>query len=262
MRKDIREKMPSWVNEDGNNYQLCMSDDIDSLLSCKVLERVKGYKINYFYSFQKFYVMDSDNQKEAVGVDIALVNGKCWDNHVTLLSSRDSVNKQSANLNTIFKVSKTNYTKKYAGSTLLQVWSYYNLPLPESEEGKMSLLAIDMSKFKETQNEYLRMLGFEELIAVQEKHKQMDFQRISIKYGIKKQIIVNENNSLETELKLDEIGKILGFDLSLPEQQLSLMMSFEKGEVNTVGRKDKKSIKKKIFTLALTKERLAKFSAV
>ncbi|BDH63310.1 hypothetical protein MTP04_34400 [Lysinibacillus sp. PLM2] len=269
MRKDVKEKFPSWI-EEGKEYQLCMSDDIDSWLSCCVLESVTGHEVNYFYSFDEFYVMDSEGQKEAIGVDIALMKGKCWDNHVTMLSRRDSVNEQSANLNAVFKISRDNYTEKWAGSTLLLVWSYYDLPLPESEEGKMLLLTIDstykghyMSKFKETQNAYLRMLDMEELIEVQEQHSQRDFQKISTKYRIKEKIKVNDGN-LETELMLEEIGEILGFDLSLPQWKFKLMKKFENVviDLNKKRMRYKLGIKDDVFSLALTSQLKLKYSSM
>lgn len=262
MRKDVREKMPSWVNEtDGNNYQLCMSDDIDSLLSCKILENVKGYEINYFYSFDKFFVGDSDNRKQAIGVDISLMNGKCWDNHISMLSRRDSVNKQSANLNVLYKISRDNYTEKYAGSTLLQIWSYYNIPLPETDEGKMLLLAIDsaykghyIEKFRETQNAWLRILEFEELIELQERYTKKDFERISKKYKLNEKIIVNKDGYLETDLLLNEISEVLGYKLILPEIKFTLMKQFKNDRIDMMGKyiPNKSKLKGKVFSLALT----------
>lgn len=272
MRQDIREKMPSWINDtDGSQYQLCMSDDIDSWLSCKVLEQVKGYEVNYFYSFDNFYVMDSDEQKQAIGVDIPLLKGKCWDNHVTMLSSRDNINKQSANLNTIFKINKTNYTEKWAGSTLLQVWSYYNLPLPESDEGKMILLAIDSSykghyikKFKETQNAWLKMIDFDELIELQERYTQKDFEQISKKYKLNEKIIINKDGYLETDILLEEIDKILGYDLSLPQGKFTLKKKFKNDRIDMMGKyvSSKKKLKGKVFSLALTSANHVSYSTL
>lgn len=272
MRKDIKLKFPRWVEEDnGNDYQLCASDDIDSWLSVKVLERHKGYRVNYFYSFDKFYVMDTESQKQAIGVDIALMKGKCWDNHITMLSSRDSVNEQSANLNAIFKINRANYTEKYAGSTLLQIWSYYGIPLPDTDEGKMILLAIDstykgnyISKFKETQNAYLKMLGMEALIVVQEKYSQMDFQRITSKYRLNQKIQVNETGQLETDIDLEAIGEILGYNLRLPKKVLTLKKSFKSGRVNMIGKNypTSRRIHKNIFSLAVTSQNNVSYSTL
>ena len=272
MREDIKSKFPSWVNEDnGNDYQLCASDDIDSWLSIKVLERLKGYEVNYFYSFDKFYVMDTERQKQAIGVDIALVEGKCWDNHITMLSRRDSVNKHSANLNAIFKINRQNYTEKYAGSTLLQIWSYYGVPLPETDEGKMILLAIDstykghyIEKFRETQNAYLRMLGMEELIDVQEKYKQADFQRLTSKYRLNQKIQVNETGKLMTDIDLDAIGEVLGYDLQIPNKVLSLRKSLKSGRLDMIGKyyPYSKRIAKNVFSLAVTSQNNVSYSTL
>lgn len=265
MIKDIRSKFPDWVNDNNvGKYTICMSDDLDSLLGSKVLEQIKGYKTNYFYSFDELYVDDENNDKVAIGVDIALMKGKIWDNHVTMLSRRDSINPQSANLNAILKISRDNYTDKYAGSTLLQIWSYYNLPLPTTDEGKMILLVIDSSykghyirSFKETQNKYLRMLEFDELIELQDKYTQRDFQKITKKYNLNGKIELIDGK-LETAIKLEEVGKILGIDLTLPKGQFKLKRKFKSNKSNlTKGSKTKKN---NIFSLALTGQNFVCYS--
>ena len=62
---------------------------------------------------------------------------------VSLISDWDTWNTDMINLNLMCQVTNDNYTDKYAGSTLLTIWSVYDLPLPETEEGKMLLLCID-----------------------------------------------------------------------------------------------------------------------
>lgn len=259
MREDIRRKLPQWI-EDGNKYQICMSDDIDSLLGSCIVNKIKGFDINYFYSFTGFYNGELEKMK-AIGIDIALNKGRTWDNHVTILSRRDSVNKDSANLNSIFKISRDNYTEKYAGSTALLIWSYYKLPLPKTDEGKMALLAIDsaykghfISKFRETQNGYLKMLEMEELIEIQNKYSQKDFEKVAKKFKLNGKIIIVDGK-LETDLPLEEISDVLGIELKLPTIEFKLRKKYENKRETKRMYKNKRNLvfnQDHIFSLAVT----------
>lgn len=145
MREKIKNEFPKWVNEINSQYNLILSNDIDSLMSCCLLNYLFQTKITHFYNFKAIYTTD-EKAKNLIGVDIAFSNNfKVFDNHVTRIDKNDKVNILSANLNAIYNISRENYYKKYCGSTLLQIWSLYDVPLPKTEEGKMILLAIDSS---------------------------------------------------------------------------------------------------------------------
>ena len=98
---------------------------------------------------------------------------------------------------------------------------FYGLPLPESDEGKMLLLSIDSSYkghytgFKAVQNEWLRKLGFEELIDIQNKYTLKDFANIKKKYNSSMKIEL-VNGQLQTEMYLEGISKVLGLPIELP----------------------------------------------
>ena len=49
MKSKIKEMFPEWCSDDKKKYELILTDDIDSLVSCALLNKIKGYKINYFY---------------------------------------------------------------------------------------------------------------------------------------------------------------------------------------------------------------------
>ncbi|PHF33206.1 hypothetical protein COF85_29590 [Bacillus toyonensis] len=263
MLKEFKEKFPQWVNESGD-YTVCLSDDLDSLVGASILKRVKGYEIKHFYDFNNFYSVDGDKRK-AIGVDIALEKGMTWDNHVVRLSKYGKVNTLSANPNVIENIDRGNYTKKYAMSTALLMWSFYELPLPESDEGKMLLLSIDSSykghytDFKAVQNEWLRKLGFEELIDIQNKYTLKDFANIKKKYNSSMKIeLVDEQ--LQTGMDLEGISKVLGLPIELPICCFNIRKRFrrERIELRNYSSCTKDMIeekhKKEIFSMALTQK--------
>ena len=229
MQKLYKDKLPQWFKED-KRYELILSDDIDSLASCMVLKEVKNWNIEYFYNFKgmgktKRATENVDNQ---VGVDIALCNGKTFDNHVVKLHREDEVNPLSINFNVMEEIHRGKYFQKYCGSTLLLVWSLFDLPLPKSEEGKMILLAIDSTQSgyystydndKRANKHYLcNVLEFEELYEVLGRHKSHEFAKLYNKYSMGRHNgkIIADKGKLTTNLKLDELSKELGIPLELP----------------------------------------------
>ncbi|WP_031314119.1 hypothetical protein [Caldanaerobacter subterraneus] len=219
MREDIKKLFPEWTNSD-NYYDLCLTDDIDSLLSCIFLKRIKGYEINYFYDFTNIYSTNKATN-QVIGVDTDLVKGKCWGNHVVI-----EKNKESANLNRVLNISSKNYTNKYAGSTLLTILSYYDVDISHlSEEALMILLCIDSAflgfydaKFKEVHKYYLGdILQFPELLEVEERHTKKEFEGIQKKYRLKEKIKINKEGMLYTDIALPELEAVLGIPIQLPD---------------------------------------------
>jgi len=140
MKKEFKEKFPEWVFADEQDFTVCMSDDIDSLVGATILEQIKGWEVEHFYDFHNLYSTNKNDKRKAVGVDIALVKGMTYDNHVTMLSSNSQPNIMSANPNVIEGISRDNYTSKYAMSTALLLYAMYDLPLPSTEDGKLMLM--------------------------------------------------------------------------------------------------------------------------
>lgn len=264
MSEEIKIKFPSWCNSN-EYFDLCLTNDLDSLLSCRMLEKVKGWRINYFYDFYKLYRIEKRNSK-CIGVDLGLLQGKTWDNHITTYSAKQ-INPESANINNVNKVSATNYHDKYCGSTLLQIMAYYNIPLPASEEGKVLLLAIDSSflghysnKFRQTQQDYLKMLGLaDELLPIIERHKKQDFVDITYKFGLKKEIYINEENQLETKINLPAIGRFFNMDLSLPNENFEDMRTFKPDKADVYSLKDMPE--ENLFSAAFIYRNTLKYSA-
>lgn len=224
MKAEYLTIIPEWY-KDTKKYDLILSDDIDSLLSCTVINQAKNWNIEYFYNFESMNTT-KNGINEKVGVDIALCNGKTFDNHVVMFHIGDKVNPESINPNIINKSRRCNYSTKYCGSTLLLVWSLYNRPLPKSEVGKMILLAIDSTykgfysgnpAFEKANKYYLcDMLGLDELYECQKRHKTSEFIDLFKKFDLNSKITISDKGILSTNLRLDEISEEIELELQLP----------------------------------------------
>ena len=262
MNKEYSSKFPQWYKEDLTNHVSCLSDDLDSLVGCSLLEKVKGVEIGYFYNFKELY-RGTERDVKAIGVDIALEKGRTFDNHVTMLNHKDRYNKMSINPNNIDNVSRDNYTDKYALSTALLIWSLYDIELPSTDEGKMVLLSIDSAflghyndKFKPIQNKYLSKLGFDELIDLQERYSLDDFRAVQRKYRMNSKIVMIKKE-LRTTLPLREISDVLELELILPHNTFLVnnILKISNESLNKYTGYSKDYIENgqtKIFSLALT----------
>jgi hypothetical protein len=237
MHIEYKELVPEWALEN-DKHDLVLSNDIDSLASCAVLKKVKGWDVKYFYDFENVYkIKDYEGNNEKCWVDVAIKEGHAFDNHVSKIGYADDWNEEMVNLNQMEWIACPSYENKYAGSTLLEIWSLYDLPLPKTEEGKMLLLAIDVTfkgfysdKFKDIQKRYLvDILGFDELYEVIKRHKEKDFYKYIEVFGLNEDIICKDGKLSSSKLKLKQIGILLGLDLSLPtdtyevEEELELI---------------------------------------
>lgn len=271
MKQEYLNKLPQWYNDENGIYDLVLSDDIDSLLGCTILKEVKNWNINYFYKFDALGKTNNVKTKKAVGVDIALCKGKCFDNHVTMLSNSDICNPNSINPNTINKISADNYFDKYCGSTALLIWSIYNLPLPKSDIGKLILLAIDstylghFSKYSRdiNANKYYLcdVLGMKELYDFQCKQQEHDFKKVLQNYNLKAKI-KTEKGILSSYLKLDDISKELGIKIELPKDTFYLMKNLYNNQLPIINEKTKEDISQTIFSFALTGKKYASYSTI
>lgn len=272
MKKEVQVLVPQWWKEaEQGQYSVMVGDDLDSLSSACLLKQFKGWDINWFYDFHCIYVADETIDKEnRVGVDMCLqYDEKIIDNHVSKLSPDDRVNPNSINLNDLFGVSRENYTDKYAMSTLLTVWSLLGLPLPESKEGKKILLSIDSSfkghfnsAYKETHNEYLRKLGFEELIDFLDNETSFNELDVEIRkrYRLSDKITMKKGR-LFTTIDLKGIGRFLEIELELPKKEFKLSY-----KLNRKNAKLKKGVNyskvKGTYSFALTYRDVASYTVL
>ena len=272
MNKDIREKFPIWCDL-GEVYTLCLSNDLDSLLSCIFLKQIKGYEISHFYKFDTIGKIQGHKHTAGslIGVDISLTKGKTWDNHVAMLSKDDKFNINSANLNIVNRISRDNYTSKYCGSTVLQILSYYDYDISNlSEEGKMILLAIDGTyipffpwkiDFSGTIRNYLKQMEYEELIEVAERHTQAEFEGLIDKYNLNA-IITIKKGYLHTDIDLAELSKVFLMPISLPKDGFELLKEFKQDGVPLT--KGNYNITKPdgLFSIAVTGRDYYKYSTI
>ena len=263
MNLDYKENIPQWFEEQ-TKLDLVLSDDIDSLLSCALLKKVKGWDIRYFYNFESCYASKQlkNGHNERCWVDVAILNGeKAFDNHVSMVTIWDEWNTQMINPNLIADVTNEDYTEKYAGSTALLIWSLYDLPLPKTEEGKMLLLCIDCAfkghyneKFAEANQFYLcDMFDFGELYNVMERHEIGEFYDLIDKYNLNDTIVISNKGNLFCKMDLEKIGELLGVELELPSDSFLLWKEYEIMQEKIASYVDTcRDIANNIFTLAFT----------
>ncbi|WP_240371491.1 hypothetical protein [Anoxybacteroides rupiense] len=269
MKQKLRELFPAWCSDyTPKQNTTILTDDGDSLFGCSIEKHVKRNEINYFYDFNKIFVADKEDKRKAIGIDLALHRGKSWCNHVVRINENDYVNPLTANINALLKVHAGNYTKKYAMSTTLTMWSFYNLPLPATKEGKMILLAIDSSflghysdAFRKTHNTYLHLLGFDELIDLLNETTKVDYLHIQQKYNLKSKIKLNKEGYLETDIALAELQGFFDFPIELPQKQFSLLTKFKTQDANTYQIQSKDQIPN-LISFALTGTRKMKYTTL
>ncbi|ALX47860.1 hypothetical protein [Lentibacillus amyloliquefaciens] len=265
MKKELKDKFPNWCFM-AQPLAVTLTNDIDSLVGCAIEQKVNGNQINYFYDFDNVYKMDKNVQKPSLGIDLALTYGKCWDNHVTRINKDSKVNPNSANINSILNISGDNYFDKYAGSTALLMWSFYDLPLPKTKEGKMLLLSIDSSflghyddRFKEVHNEYLELLGFEELIDLLNDTNKQDYYDLIREYKLSSDIQIDENGYLLTDLPIEMLSEALNLQLDLPLQPFHLQTQYT-NKYGTVKGNESGRLKPNVISFALTNKRFYKYT--
>ncbi len=271
MNEEVRGMFPKWCQDKNKDSSLMIGDDIDSLMTAMVLQHINGNEIDWFYDFEREYIVEGSflDEFDRIGCDMALTSGRTWDNHVTMMYKDDVYNVDSANLNNFYRINRTNYTDKYAGSTLLLVYSYFNIPLPESKEGKMILLAIDSSfkghyssRFKKTNNEWLRLLGFEELVQLMEEVTIDDFYDVIRKYKLNEKIGLS-GGRLVTKVDLEGIGKHFSFNVQLPNKVFEVYETYKRGNIDLrkYDKAKKKPVKShRIVSFAMTYQNNASYT--
>ena len=284
MKEFYKEKLPQWYN-DTTEYGLTLTDDIDSLLGCAILKAVKGWDIEQIMLFKankgkedgiyKDYLGVVENAThEAIGVDFAMVQGKCFDNHLCKFSWSDEMNPQAVNINNICGITRANYWKKYNLSTVLLLWSLYDLPKENlSDELMMVLIAIDGSfegfytkeHFKAIHKKYMvDILDLPEFYACEERHTYRDFKNIQRKYKLSEKI-KSKKGMLSTDINIEGINDLLAWEcdvqVELPTEQFYRKAVFKdiaceiKGSPSSI-----KSICENPFSYALTKKNFVNYS--
>lgn len=253
MDKRLYEKFPQWSKEKQQGHYMLGTDDLDSQATQSILNQVFGYEQNMYATRNGIYIIDKSINKH-IGVDLALLNGfKTYDNHVTLKDSNSIVNPNSANINAILNINSENYFKKCAFSTLLQVMSLLDVPLPKTDEGKMFLLSIDSShfghydnRFKKVHNIYMELLGFTELIDICNKYSRSDISEM------RKGEYLTFNNGYLSYNYLAKIyaEKHLGYEIYLPKEKFYKIANCDTTRTNT--KNIDCTLNKNVFSCAYT----------
>ncbi|WP_039656351.1 hypothetical protein [Clostridium tyrobutyricum] len=258
MNKEIKDKLPDWINRKGQ-YCLCATDDLDSLLSCYILEKYRNWDIKYFYDFYGLYKNHGIEviPNTCIAVDADLYLGRCIGNHVGQYAN----NPNCINLNKYCNINQYNYNKKFAGSTLITILSLLDIPIDNfTIEQQEILLCIDSMflsyYFNKQQATYYinTILSYKELIDILEKHDKNYFYNIQDKYKLKEKIYLDSQaKRLETHIKLSELSDIFNINLELPKDKFEKIKQFEihRG----VPKKDTR-----IFSLAWTYKNSASYS--
>ena len=213
MKKNQTKNLPTWYKDKTNKYHTILTDDIDSLLSCAILKQAMGWNVEEIFLLKKKVKghegqdlkgkTKNATQSEGIGVDLALHKGKCFDNHITRFSDIDYKNEESINPNLMENITRQNYTEKYAGSTVLLLWSLYGLQKENlTDEAMMMLLAIDSaflgyysSRYRQYIKHYLvDVLDLPEFYHCIERHEKEEFYAIQDKYRLREKITLKKGH--------------------------------------------------------------------
>lgn len=254
MTRELYDMFPKWSKSKQEGHYLVGTDDLDSQASLSILKHVFGYEQNCYVDRNGFYMIDW-NIKKHIGVDLALHGDRmCYDNHVTMSNSNDIVNPNSANINSVLKISQDNYTTKCAFSTLLQVMSLLDIPLPSTKEGKQFLLSIDSAylgfysdRFKPIWLDYMEQLGYIDLIDTCKQSSKSDIQNIKID-----EKLTFENGILTFDKERREYAeKLLSYEIYLPQDKFTERATFKSAFTTKQHGKELLN-NERLFSLAMT----------
>jgi len=283
MKKEIKDMFPSWCEDKESNYELIMSDDVDSLMCYIFQNRVFNREVKYFMdmsshkayqSYDKTVTRDgkqilyssedaSFKKSKILGLDFSINNDiKSWDNHVVKISKNDNYNNLSANLNIALDISSNNYTNKAIVSSFLTMLSYYEVDISKWDKDQLAILcAIDgvyypflNPKFASTGKHNLELLDYGflgDFIKENINYIKEVEQKLNLKNG---KIWVNkESGLLETNINLEELSNLFGISIELPQNKFNgRKLEFKSKIFNFADNQDKVSFNKEIFNFALT----------
>lgn len=242
MKENYLQKVPEWYR-DFTKYDIVLSDDIDGIVSTSALKFAKNWNVEYFYDFETLYIADEIYFKEnkshtRVWCDVSIVvqDEKTFDNHINRVNLNDYTNPNAINPNILSDITNENYYDKYLGSSALVIWSLYNIPLPESELGKMILLAIDTTfkgfygkdQYKRANKHFLcDVLGLEKLYEVLKRHTSTEFYQLIGKYNLSAKTELNEEGYLKSNLDMKLLSDVLGIPIRLPVKRMTEWRTLE-----------------------------------
>lgn len=279
MKEELKRNFPDWCHDTETKFELLMSDDLDALMCYQMQKLNYGREVEYFVNSSKdraykgyygektgkqyFYNTENASNKKSntIVLDFSVnSNVKAWDNHIIKINNNgEKYNKLSANAN--ITINKNNYTSKFCISSFITMLSYYNVDVNKwTHDEKICLCAIDglyqpfkNPRFADTGAKNLELLDMECLVPfIKDNLQEIEqFYNNNVKG---KTIWINENGYMETNLDLNLLSNIWGYQVTLPKKQFTLRRTIESRIFNTCYSKEQleKKYGKKIFNIALT----------
>lgn len=251
MKQELREKLPTWY-KDLEDCKLVLTNDLDSLLGCYLLNKYFGCEIKSFYDFNSIYFAKDTEKKNFIGVDLDTIKGKTIGNHMVWYKNEDSIN-----LNNHINVK---YYKKYPFNTVMLILSLYDIDITQwTDEQLKVLLSIDSAytgyyadsqHFVDVYTDWLDKLDFRFLEdRILKDMTPAKFSReVKAKYYTNFTIRINKDGYLETDIDLDSLSKLFNDIIELPKDKFFLERSFTYEKINPM--KEIVPDKENIFSLA------------
>jgi len=210
IQQELLNHFPGWYHDltlHPEKYYLVLSNDLDSLCSCRFLTNKTGVQIGGFFDFHSgIYVSENliETDKSPVFVDASIIEDgvMCFDNHRTMGKNHMMIN---PNVITDRLDDKT-YFQKYNGSTLMLVCALYGNAEEFSELQKEYMIAIDSfykgyykksGYYRHINIKWLELLGLENsLIPILEKHDADYFQKLTETKQLTEEIVIDEDGFL------------------------------------------------------------------
>lgn len=251
--------LPKWHKEISTNDKLILTNDIDSLFSCVLLNHKFGCEITQFNDFDDLYQLDGTDSSNMIGVDLDIMKGRTFSNHKVYYPNEESIN-----LN--YDVDK--YYKKYSFSTALMIhWLYYNQSkitlkmmglLMTIDSGFLGYYS-DTKLFKDVKLDWFNKMDIDFYITdLFKKIEKGDFYKIKTKFNLGGTIWIDENGFLQTNIKLEELSKWMGKEISLPKGRFKKVESFER--YNKPLYVFKNEDKSDIYSHAMTRKEFVSYS--
>lgn len=252
MKKKLKDLMPLWatIKQDRNTT---LTNDLDSLLSNALLKHVFGYEINYFYSFSSISILNPSDNRQSIGVDLALTKGYTYCNHLTLQSSSSYKNPDSANINNVLNISRDKYSKKFAMSTFIMLWSLLGMETDNLSDDLMKLLLTvdsghkgyynENGKYRDIFMEQLELLGMSHFVEVLEKTTNADMYTFQQNNNLDASIYMNKKGELffeetgrsidwrKRDVDLSWLSETVGFPVELPNGKFTRLQKFTNEEI-------------------------------
>lgn len=254
MKQEIYQSIPSWCMDRSNKYNLLITDDLDALMCYNYQNRNFKRECEFFYThkynkdklhkqaiYRRKDITDTIDINNLIALDCALdVDIKAWDNHVVMCDSYDNYNHSSANLNIVKGICRDNYYKKAIVSSYITMLSYYGEYLECWTKDQLAILVYvdglygsfkeDKGYFRKNAIDNLKLLDCEFLVGFIE-HNMDYIEYLANKLNLHCSIYMGKDNKLHTNIDLDGLSKIFGYQITLPNCEFELVEILEKNTI-------------------------------